>query len=508
MIDIKINIPTNLVNELLGNVKISSEIQRFTSEIESQASQVTAAVDSVLGLNLNETINGLKSLTQNSDEFATGLEKNIGVITITPDVPGLETALTKTTTETTNLGKLTESTVTNGALNEIIASNAPRSIKTVLNNVTGVVPEFDKVISGIVPAALADVAEEAYGAIDEALNGSISTVIGNVNTAASNLGLRLEVSIGDLGLGVLDNISLGVDNYVEKTIRELVKSDTPNEVVNEVIRDLTRNKDEKTAIQKLQPYRRTTVTARNLEDTVISIPKSASTQITPFSPSTDPFGTTTGKVKEVNPSSSGWRGRNTDLNTYVFEEVNSVEELIAEFRGMTREITEFVLHWTANFNNQGHVGAREIHQVALNRTDFNFDGCCYHYIIKRDGTIERGRPVNIQGAHAGSGGHNKFSIGVSFVAGYNCNSGTRNPGRFQSAESITPAQFQAFDNWAHAFYTVWPAGQAFGHNDTDPGRKPDPGFDVPAYVEQKFSKRNIVAASQGPLSPLALSQFT
>lgn len=263
------------------------------------------------------------------------------------------------------------------------------------------------------------------------------------------------------------------------------------------MRDITVSKNPNAAIIKIKPYSK--VSTPVLEETISSIPTSPSSNITPYSPSTDSFGQKSDKTKRVNPSSSGWRGRNTDLRTYVFTEVSSIEELITEFRSMTRPVTEFVAHWTANYNNQGHIGAREIHEISVNRSDFNFDGCSYHYIVKRDGTIERGRPVNITGAHAK--GHNKYSIGISFVAGYNCNSGTPNPNRYVSAESITPAQMESFDKWLHAFYSVWPGGQAFGHNDTDPNRKTDPGFDVPEYVKAKFGKRNVIAAIQGPLSP-------
>lgn len=39
----------------------------------------------------------------------------------------------------------------------------------------------------------------------------------------------------------------------------------------------------------------------------------------------------------------------------------------------------------------------------------------YHYVIKRDGTVEKGRADNVQGAHVS--GHNKDSLGVCLVGG-------------------------------------------------------------------------------------------
>lgn len=39
----------------------------------------------------------------------------------------------------------------------------------------------------------------------------------------------------------------------------------------------------------------------------------------------------------------------------------------------------------------------------------------YHYIIDLDGTIERGRPISLAGAHCK--GHNAHSIGVCYIGG-------------------------------------------------------------------------------------------
>jgi N-acetylmuramoyl-L-alanine amidase len=44
-----------------------------------------------------------------------------------------------------------------------------------------------------------------------------------------------------------------------------------------------------------------------------------------------------------------------------------------------------------------------------------WDGCGYHKIIRRDGTVENGRPLNVMGAHVG--GHNKDNLGICVVGG-------------------------------------------------------------------------------------------
>ena len=185
-------------------------------------------------------------------------------------------------------------------------------------------------------------------------------------------------------------------------------------------------------------------------------------------------------------------------SAYKFTRVNGLEELEAEFRSATRDITEVVVHWTAHFINQD-IGAEEIH--GQHKTD-GFKGIGYHYVIRKDGTIERGRPINKEGAHAKANGHDKYSIGIAFVGGYtvNSNSGLANPP--YGKESLNDEQMKALKMFFNAFYKVWPGGQAWGHNDTDPQNEPDPGFPVPEFVRSKFGKENVSASgTDAPLSP-------
>lgn len=187
---------------------------------------------------------------------------------------------------------------------------------------------------------------------------------------------------------------------------------------------------------------------------------------------------------------------------YEFKFVDTKEELIADFRGTNREITEVIVHWTAHFNDQGHVGAEECHNIAISR---GFSGCSYHYIIKKDGSLQRGRPINKPGAHAKANGHNLYSIGVSFIGGYNCNSDNKNRNSFINAGSITSQQWNTLNTFLEAFYLVWPGGQVWGHNDTDPS-KVDPGIDMKEYIFNKFGKKNKSSSGRlPPLSPLELN---
>jgi len=64
-------------------------------------------------------------------------------------------------------------------------------------------------------------------------------------------------------------------------------------------------------------------------------------------------------------------------------------------------------------------------------------GIGYHYVIRRDGTIEAGRPLDEVGAHAA--GHNHQSIGIVLVGGKSAKKKPTNnfkPEQFEAAEHL------------------------------------------------------------------------
>ena len=168
-------------------------------------------------------------------------------------------------------------------------------------------------------------------------------------------------------------------------------------------------------------------------------------------------------------------------NDPVFPYVSSTEELQAELRNVRREITEVVCHWTETPTNK-NIGSEEINNLHV---DQGLNGIGYHYMIRRDGSIQRGRPVNIEGEHAIN--HNQRSIAVCSVGGINVPSETINLTQYISSSSLTRSQFNSFDHFCRAFYNVWPGGQIVGHSDIDTLTN-DPGFDVRAYVKANFDK--------------------
>lgn len=77
-----------------------------------------------------------------------------------------------------------------------------------------------------------------------------------------------------------------------------------------------------------------------------------------------------------------------------------------------RDINTIVVHgaWTKSGVDVGVEEIREWHVEGNGWSDIG-----YHYVIRRDGRIEDGRPVERQGAHVQ--GHNSDTIGICLVGG-------------------------------------------------------------------------------------------
>lgn len=166
-----------------------------------------------------------------------------------------------------------------------------------------------------------------------------------------------------------------------------------------------------------------------------------------------------------------------------FPYVSSIEELQAELRNVKRDVTEVVVHWTETHTDK-NIGSEEINKYHL---EYGLAGIGYHYVIRRDGSLQRGRPVNTKGQHAPINNHDERSIGIVFVGGINVPSGTPNPENFLSVQSLTRSQLNTFDHFCRAFYAVFPGGQIVGHSEIDE-EEIDPGFEITNYVENVFGK--------------------
>ena len=118
-----------------------------------------------------------------------------------------------------------------------------------------------------------------------------------------------------------------------------------------------------------------------------------------------------------------------------------------------RTITLIVIHCSAVRPDQTSSAA----QIdSWHRKDNHWKlGIGYHYVIRRDGTIEPGRPEWMVGAHCVN--HNAHSIGVCYEGGLDI--------RGQPADTRTLAQKLAMLQLLEVLHRKYPKALIVGHRD-------------------------------------------
>lgn len=94
-------------------------------------------------------------------------------------------------------------------------------------------------------------------------------------------------------------------------------------------------------------------------------------------------------------------------------------------------------------------------------------GIGYHFVVRRDGTVEPGRPIEQVGAHVKW--HNKYSIGICYEGGLDA------AGR--PTDTRTPEQRKALCELVERLHKRFSKALIVGHHDLDP-TKPCPCFDA------------------------------
>jgi N-acetylmuramoyl-L-alanine amidase len=197
------------------------------------------------------------------------------------------------------------------------------------------------------------------------------------------------------------------------------------------------------------------------------------------------LGTTLSKLFGGDTSNTVFSKVNKTKESAEFSYINSYEELLSELAAIKREITTIILHWSDTESNK-HLTANDIDDM---QRAMGAEKIGYHYVIRRDGTLQRGRSPEEQGDHTQRG--NARTLAVVMVGGYNCPTGTVNPAQYQGADSLTPAQYTTLETLLEVYYTYYPGGQVLGHNDLED--VPDPGFDVRSFCKSRFNRTSVYA---------------
>lgn len=138
------------------------------------------------------------------------------------------------------------------------------------------------------------------------------------------------------------------------------------------------------------------------------------------------------------------------------------------------KINRIVIHCSATKPRKGRdnsplIGVKEIRRWHVEERGWRDIG--YHYVIKRDGTIQQGRPDNVQGAHAA--GYNKDSLGICLVGGME-------KGTNKAVANYTDVQWEMLRILVEGLTAKYQGAAVCGHNQLTK-TKTCPNFDVPKW---------------------------
>jgi N-acetylmuramoyl-L-alanine amidase len=133
-----------------------------------------------------------------------------------------------------------------------------------------------------------------------------------------------------------------------------------------------------------------------------------------------------------------------------------------------RRIDKIILHCSATPEGK-HFTVADIDRWHRER---GWKGIGYHYVIYLDGSIHKGRPEEIIGAHCS--GQNAYSIGICYIGGLDAFG--------KAKDTRTPAQRKALRELVSDLKTRYPAATVPGQNEF--AKKDCPCFNV----QNEFSK--------------------
>jgi len=133
-----------------------------------------------------------------------------------------------------------------------------------------------------------------------------------------------------------------------------------------------------------------------------------------------------------------------------------------------RKINKIIVHCTATPEGRD-VSIDEVRRWHVKERGWRDVG--YHFLIRLDGTIEEGRPIEMTGAH--TKGHNWDSIGIAYAGGMSKD-------MTEPKDTRTDAQKSSFVDLLCQLHDCY-GGTVYGHRDFS--EKACPSFDAKTEYE-------------------------
>ena len=136
-----------------------------------------------------------------------------------------------------------------------------------------------------------------------------------------------------------------------------------------------------------------------------------------------------------------------------------------------RNVEKIVVHCSATTADQDY----PIEQMKRDHLMRGFADVAYHIYIRRDGLIQKGRPLDVPGAHAR--GFNHKSIGVCLEGGANK--------KGKAERNFTDKQYDVLWRVLGQLWLQFPWAETLGHRDLPRVVKGCPSFDVREWIEER-----------------------
>ena len=130
----------------------------------------------------------------------------------------------------------------------------------------------------------------------------------------------------------------------------------------------------------------------------------------------------------------------------------------------TRRINEIIVHCSATPEGKNFT----VEDITRWHKERGWSTIGYHYVVYLDGSVHRGRDVNVAGAHCS--GHNSYSIGVCYIGG--CDKTGK-----KAKDTRTDAQKYGLRGLLENLKELYPKARIVSHHDYEPG-KACPSFDA------------------------------
>jgi len=470
------------LDELAGTIEDASERKgTLLSSIKTTASEAKAGGDE-LGSSITEGIGNVQSkLDEVADKSKSG---------------GLLDEVASAVSAVEGVGN----TIANAAATA--TGSLTSALETGLNEAKGIISDGFSAITSSIGSAVTDLVNDVSSDINlgfgtaqdlfEDLTGSV----GGILTGLFGAGEALDK---DFLSGIMNDVMTGGDINLTKATKALtLKDKTLSPELKTIIRNTDANNVEEFNLKVQSKARAAGISEtelQNFKNQSVKIENALSQVDTTIAGSVvseaGEFFTEDLDLLELSKRYSAGYIRE-------FSYIDSKEELGLEFVKMTRQISEVVIHASETYTN-ANIGAEEIQ---LRHNEAGHVGIQYHLVIRRDGTLQRGLPLD-NVADASDINRHKFNcIDVCLVGGVNVATEADNPLLNLSASSFTISQMKTLENILEIFYQIVPGGQVLGHNDIDISSQ-DPYFDVISFVENKFGKKTVYA---DPLTETSLDR--